>query len=204
MEKTIRNYTKLYEDALKKKQFRDSEQMTSDYRDRLTRMYASEAYRQHNIYPTMSVPHVYAVIAMCLELREHGLSDEELTDFINFVFRKRRAFFDRLIRCINVLPNSYQIAEKWNISDHEKRVKDGSITYDVFEVSDEKIEYRISKCMYVEMFRYYGIRELCKLFCDTDIRAYAGLPKHVVFIRHSDLSDGKACHDEIFDRNKHG
>ena len=34
----------------------------------------------------------------------------------------------------NILPNSYQIARKWNISDHEKRVRDGSITYDSFEV----------------------------------------------------------------------
>lgn len=53
--------------------------------------------------------------------------------------------------------NTYQIAKKWNINDHNNRVKDGSITYDYFEASDKKVEYRISKCHNIEMFQYYGI-----------------------------------------------
>lgn len=106
----------------------------------------------------------------------------------------------RLEKVIDVLPKTYQIAKKWNIFDHENRVKDGSITYDYFHVSEGKIEYRISKCMYIEMFEYYGIRGLCKIFCLTDETAYANLPKHVKFIRHSDLSYGKCCHDEVIDR----
>ena len=47
------------------------------------------------------------------------------------------------------------------------------------------------------MFERYGIRPLCKIFCLTDEFAYAQLPRHVRFIRHSDLSDGVCCHDEI-------
>ena len=62
----------------------------------------------------------------------------------------------------------------------------------------EEIEYYISKCMYVEMFAYYGIRPLCKIFCNTDRIAYSGLTRHVKYVRHSDLSDGCACCDEIF------
>ena len=100
--------------------------------------------------------------------------------------------FEVLLKIIDVLPNSYRIAEKWNLSDHEKRVRDGSVTYDVFEVSTGKIEYCISE--------YYGIRRLCKIFCITDEHEYANLARHVKFVRHSDLSDGPCCHDEIFDR----
>ena len=102
-----------------------------------------------------------------------------------------------MIAIINILPNSFNIAKKWNLGDHEKRVKDGSITYDYFTVSEDKVEYSISKCMYVEMFAEYGIRSLCKIFCKTDEFAYAGLTRHVNFIRHSDLSDGPACFDEV-------
>jgi hypothetical protein len=64
---------------------------------------------------------------------------------------------------------------------------------------DDRVEayaVRLSK-MYVEMFETYGIRPLCKIFCNTDTRAYSGLTRHVEFIRHSDLSDGPACHDEV-------
>lgn len=31
-------------------------------------------------------------------------------------------------------------------------------------------------------------------------QAYANLTRHVEFVRHSDLSDGDACHDEIMRR----
>lgn len=102
---------------------------------------------------------------------------------------------------IDVRVKSYeQRLQEWNISDHENRVKDGSITYDYFNVSEGKIEYCISKCMYIEMFEYYGIRSLCRIFCITDETAYANLPRHVKFIRHSDLSDGNCCHDELLDK----
>ena len=64
------------------------------------------------------------------------------------------------------------------------------------------IEYRISRCVYVEMFEAYCIRSLCKIFCMTDTTSYENLRRHVTFIRHSDLSDGDACHDEIIRRRK--
>ena len=56
--------------------------------------------------------------------------------------------------------------------------------------------------MYVEMFKTFGIRSLCKIFCMTDTTYYENLPKHVRFIRHSDLSDGNCCHDEVIDKGK--
>lgn len=112
-------------------------------------------------------------------------------------FVKRRTFFKALISLVDLLPNSFEIAKKWNIQDHEKRVCDGSITYAYFNISDDKVEYSVSKCMYVEMFRNYGIRSLCKIFCMTDETAYSGLTRHVHFIRHSDLSDGESCTDEV-------
>ncbi len=52
--------------------------------------------------------------------------------------------------------------------------------------------------MYAEMFAFYGIRELCKIFCMTDIQAYTNLVRHVRFVRHSDLSDGDCCRDDIY------
>lgn len=36
----------------------------------------------------------------------------------------------------------------------------------------------------------------------TDTTSYDNLPKHVRFIRYSDLSDGDCCHDEMIDKRK--
>lgn len=197
MDKRVRKYGKLYSNALNQMRFPDAEAMTGKYEDRLQRMYDSPAFKAHNIYPTMDVSLIYAVIAMCLELKEKDFSDQEIMDFSDLVFQKRKKVFAALEKVIDALPNAYAIAEKWNIDDHEKRVKDASITYDIFKVEDGRIEYSISRCMYVKMFEYYGIRSLCRIFCNTDISAYSQLKRHVKFTRYSDLSDGDCCHDVI-------
>ena len=202
MEKTIRNYCKVYRKALSFRHCRDIEAKAAAYESRLREMYASERFKAHSVYPTTNATHVYAVIAMCLEMKAFGLTDTEIIEAVNHGFARRRNFFKRLIRLIDLLPNSFSIAKIWNISDHDKRVKDGSITYDRFDVSKDRIEYSISKCVYIEMFETYGIRGLCKIFCMTDTTSYENLRRHVTFIRHSDLSDGDACHDEIIRRRK--
>ena len=200
--KTVIKYGKIFRKILVIGNFSDSDVKQEAYEKRLAEMYASPKYAEHNIYPTTNAEYIYAIIAMCLELKELGLSDKEIIDAVNRGFSRRRNFFKRLIKCIDLLPNSYQIAKNWNISDHDKRLRDGSILYDQFDVSDGKIEYNISKCMYVEMFETYGIRPLCKIFCMTDTTAYSNLKKHVEFIRYSDLSDGDCCHDIIMDKRK--
>ncbi len=200
MEKKIKKYVKIYRKVLSETEVDHIQQCTVSYERRLSDMYNSDSFQKHNVYPTTDMSHIYAVIAMCLELKNLGMADPQIIDVINKGFRVRRNFFKRLIQIIDLLPNSYAIAKKWNLSDHAKRVKDGSITYDYFNVSEGKIEYHISKCIYVEMFEAYGIRSLCRIFCMTDTTAYDNLKRHVKFIRHSDLSEGNCCHDEIMDK----
>ena len=201
-DKYIRKYSRVFEKVLKNTFPENADTGLSEYKSRLSKMYASDKFKKHNVYPTINTIHVYAVIAMCMELKKTGMSNKEIIDAINKGFSRRRNFFKNIIAVINIIPNSYEIAKKWNISDHENRVKDGSITYDYFDVSTDKVEYRISKCMYIEMFESYGIRGLCKIFCLTDEVSYAGLTRHVKFIRHSDLSDGESCFDEVIRKNK--
>jgi len=199
-QKAIKEYGKYYRIALEEGRFDNIEEKMKTFEKRLKEMYSSENFKKHNIYPTINVTYVYAVIAMCLEIRDLGYSDKEIIEILNRGFDKRRDRYRKIIAFLNNLPNSFSIARRWNINDHKKRVEDGSITYDYFNVSKDKVEYSISKCMYVEMFETYGIRGLCKIFCMTDEFAYAGLTRHVNFIRHSDLSDGPACFDEVIRR----
>ncbi len=201
-EKSLKRNARIYRKILNSGDFGDISKNTAAYENRLREMYASDNFQRHNIYPTTNTPYIYAVIAMCLEMKGFGLSDREIIDTVNRGFARRRNLFKRLITAVDRLPNSFEIARKWNLSDHEKRVKDGSITYDYFNVSKDKIEYSISCCKYVEMFETYGIRGLCKIFCMTDTTAYENLQRHVTFIRHSDLSDGDACHDEIIRKQR--
>ena len=195
--RATRKYTKLYRAELARRGDAAAEKKAAAYSKRLAEMYASELFQAHNVYPTTDATLIYAVIAMCLELRDEGFADERIVEFSDGMFRTRKKFFAALEKLVNLLPNAYAIAEKWNVDDHAKRVADGSITYDYFKVEDGHIEYSISKCAYVDMFDAFGIRPLCRIFCKTDEFAYASLTRHVEFIRHSELATGPCCHDEV-------
>ena len=197
MDKTVKKYVNMYRAALRRHGIEDVEGKTQAYAEELAEMLASDAYRQHDIYPSIPTAKVYAVIAMCLMLKSYGFGKEETFDIVNDAFRNLKALFACLEKIVDSLPCAWVVAKKWNIADYKSRLKDGSITFDYFTIEDGKISYSINKCMYVEMFEYYGVREYCKIFCMTDTQAYANLTKHVKFVRHSDLSDGGSCHDEV-------
>ncbi|MBQ9211341.1 MAG: L-2-amino-thiazoline-4-carboxylic acid hydrolase [Clostridia bacterium] len=197
IDKNLKSYSKDYRKLLTNEGVKDIDQRIQAYETRLREMYHSEQFKKHCIYPTMNVYFVYAVIAMCLELKETGYTNDQIIPAVEKSMESRWTLFVNILKFIDFFPFSFPVVRKWNESDHTGRVKDGSITYDRFDLDKDKIEYHISKCMYVEMFSCYGIRPLCKIFCNTDRIAYAGLIRHVDFIRHSDLSDGNACCDEI-------
>ena len=198
--KAAARYAKAYRKAAQAASVPDPEASASSYERRLADMYASDLYRTHDVYPTMDTRMIYAVIAMCLELRERGVADAQIIAAVNQAFAGRKRAFVALEKLIGALPCAWTIARRWNIQDHEKRVADGSIDYDLFEVSDHAVEYRIGRCMYVEMFDAWGVRSLCQIFCDTDTQAYDNLTRHVEFVRHSTLATGDTCHDEIYER----
>ena len=200
--KNFKAYSKYYRRLLMNEGFNDIEMRMNSYKTRLEEMYDSDNYAAHNNYPTVSVSFVYAVMAMCLELKDYGFTDKQIVPMVERGMASRWNMFVKILKIIDLFPNCFSIVRKWNKSDHASRVEDGSISYDRFILEKEKIEYRISKCIYVEMFSSYGIRPLCKIFCNTDCIAYNALKRHVKFIRHSDLSDGNACFDEIYQIKK--
>ena len=196
-EKALKSYTKLFGKTLARSQVADAAKITWAFKTRLANMYASEDFRRHSAYPSIDTAKVYAVIALDLELREHGYSDGEIIDLVNCASANLKRFFYAIEAVVDLFPCCYGVVRKWNIRDHAARIADGSIDYDFFEADEKRVTYSISGCRYVEMFEHYDVRSLCKVFCMSDTMAYEHLTRHVRFIRHSDLSDGPACHDEI-------
>ncbi len=200
MKNKVKRYTNLFEKCLKKNNFKDYKEISLKYSKKLDEMYKSDKFKEHNIYQTMDMYKIYAVLLMCLVLKEYGLNKDERLKIVNSTFDGSRKTLYRIEKIIDDLPFAWKIVKKWNTREYKDRLKDGSITFDNFVIMDEKISYRINKCMYCEVFSYYGIREYCKIFCNADISAYSNLKKHIEFIRHSDLSDGDCCNDEIYKR----
>ncbi len=51
----------------------EQKEKTARYMARLREMYASPQFKIHNVFPTMSVTSIYAVIAMCLLNKVAGM-----------------------------------------------------------------------------------------------------------------------------------
>ena len=198
IDKKLKSYAKYYRKLLENEGIGNADERMTLYEIRLRNMYNSEEFTKHSIYPSTNVSFVYAIIAMCLELKYAGYTDDRIIPMVEKSMEGRWSAFVKILKFIDLFPFCFSVVRMWNRSDHADRVKDSSITYDDFTLGKNKIEYNICKCMYVEMFAHYGIRPLCKIFCNTDLIAYSGLTRHVKFVRHSDLSDGDACFDEIF------
>jgi len=196
-EKTVRKYTKMYRAALKENGFKNIDEKARDYAVALKKAYSSEAFKTHDVYPTVDMAKVYAVIFMCLQLKSFGVGRDDALRIVNTGFKRIKKLLRRIEKIIDVSPFAWKIAKKWNMNEYAARLKDKSISFDYFSADDDKISYKIRKCAYVDVFSYYGIREYCKIFCNTDCEAYSNLSRHIRFIRHSDLSDGESCHDEI-------
>jgi hypothetical protein len=81
--KTVKKYGKIYRRILVLGNYPDPDVKQEAYEKRLAEMYASEKYTEHNIYPSTNTEYIYAIIAMCLELKGLGLSDKEIIDIIN-------------------------------------------------------------------------------------------------------------------------
>ena len=129
MDRRVAQYAKVFRKAVAHAAIPDADECVTSFARRLEEMYASDLFTEHSVYPTINVGHVYAVIAMCLELREHGLADEQVIACVNVAFAARIRAFDTLLGAIDLLPNCYAIARRWNIGDHGKRMADGSIDY---------------------------------------------------------------------------
>jgi len=87
-----------------------------------------------------------------------------------------------------------------NLQSGKDRTRPGLVIEQVYacgsDCSDEKLEDKITRCAYVEIFEHYGIRNFAKVFCNADL-CMAVMHRHTKFVRHSDLVDGECCHDKI-------
>ena len=73
LKKNLKSYSKYYRNVLLGEGIENVDQRMMSYETRLREMYNSKEFETHNIYPSTNVSFVYAVMAMCLELKDAGM-----------------------------------------------------------------------------------------------------------------------------------
>lgn len=148
-------------------------------------------YAKHKV----AIDTVYFFITASLLCRELGYSFDETQDILYGIAWPIRRRYRSVINALERLPFGYElfvfVLDKFNQS------YGSDIGFDFILREKDRFEYQISKCIYIEIFEHYGIREYCKALCDSDIHVMGGACKNARFIRYSDMSASPVCHDAV-------
>ena len=167
------------------------------YKSKYLEYVNSPKYAEFVKYKTMGTDKVYAAVTHAKVCEEFGISlDEAQHIWEKYTAKNVRKIIKGFCRAIDILPNGYKIVSGWLYKDAQERIAENCLTYEMLVYSSQKLEYKITHCMYVEVFERYGIKSFCKVFCDNDL-CMSVMHRKAKFIRHSDLVDGHCCHDEV-------
>lgn len=150
-----------------------------------------EFYKNHHI----PVDNTYFFVTASLVSRDLRFTYDETMELIYNIAWPIRKRFRKIVNFIDRFPHGYKFIV-WFL-DKMNRSYGDDLTWDFVKKEKDKYEYQFSKCIYVDMFEHYGIRNYCKVLCNSDIHVLGGACKHLKFIRYSDLSDSLACHDAL-------
>jgi predicted ArsR family transcriptional regulator len=73
---------------------------------------------------------------------------------------------------------------------------DGHLT--VTEESDRHIKVRFNRCPYYEVYRDYGIPEVCRKYCDGDFEAFRKVHPGLRVTREHEIAYGDSCCDHCW------
>lgn len=203
MEKKVKwmtQYSKLFAKAMKKYGRKDYKKLENLFRNRYMDHLCSEEFEAYKKYGMISIEKIYAAIThaqICLEI---GLTLEESQ-------RIWEAFIDENERKIHVLfcsffdcwKNGYRKIANHLENEARKYKADGSMVFDILERNEEKLEFKVSKCVYVEIFEAYGIKSFCKVFCKR-LQSLECMKKTADLRIYSNMIEDNCCHVELLKR----
>ena len=111
IDKKIKSYSKYYRKILVNEGLEDIDRRMSSYKTRLKKMYRSDGFKTHNIYPSTNVSFVYAVIAMCLELKNAGYTDDRIIPAVEKSMEKRWNAFVKILQFIDLFRSVFRSCE---------------------------------------------------------------------------------------------
>ena len=193
----VNKYSKLFADTMRQYNRNDTEKLYDEFKTRYLAHLNSKKFKEFSKYKTMRLEKVYCAITFAQICTELGYSlDEAQKIWEETLTKKVKKLANNLCKFVDNLPNSYKIITSLLYKESQNRISENCLTFEVLKCNKEKLEYKISRCAYVEIFEYYGIKKFCKVFCNNDLCMNA-FNKRAKFIRYSDLVDGNCCHDEI-------
>lgn len=190
------HYSKRLKRALKNRGYKNSEILKKQYKERFLKYMNNADFGSNNERFT-SYLNIYSGLAAYELLLENGFPKQDGIAIYDYMCRPLRRVASLAYRVADLLPNGFDISAN---SVKEDMVGAKSICWEteVIEDSEQRFEYRITKCLYFDVCNAHGYPEFTKVFCTHDRYAYEVLHRHAKFIRYSAIGEGGNCCHDVF------
>ena len=197
MEKKVKwmtQYSKLFVKAMKKIGRRDYKKLENMFRNRYMDHLCSEEFKEYTEHGSVIWEKVYAAIThaqICLEM---GITLEEaIRIWEEYIVVDEKKFKCTMYSLLDCLKNGYKLVANYLEKEARKHKADQSMTFEVLKRDDDKLELKINRCIYLEFFEKYDMKELCKVFCN-EIHCVEKMEKSSEWIQDAHLFEHECCH----------
>lgn len=191
-----RHYSRRLKKILKDRNFESAGELAREYQERFL-CYMNEADFGNNNEKFSSYLNIYSGLAAYELLLENGFSEEESVGIYDYMCALLRKVAAIAYRVADLFPNGFEISVN---SLKEDIIGAKAVCWEtsVLEDTDERFEYRITKCLYYDTCKQHGYPEFTKVFCDHDRYAYDVLHRHAKFVRYAAIGEGGSCCHDAF------
>lgn len=191
-----KHFSKRFLKALKERNFESAGELVREYQERFLK-YMEEADFGNNNEKFSSYLNIYSGLAAYELLQENGFSREESVSIYDYMCAPLRKVAAISYCIADLLPNGFEISVN---SLKEDMIGAKAVCWEtsVLEDTEDRFEYRITKCLYFDTCKEHGYPEFTKVFCNHDRHAYDVLHRHAKFIRYAAIGEGGSCCHDAF------
>lgn len=188
------HYSKRLKKALKNRGYENEELLQKQYQTRFLK-YMSEVDFGNNNEKFSSYLNIFSGLAAYELLQENKFTKKDCIEIYDYMCRPLRKVASLAYRAVDLFPKGFHLAVN-SVKDDILGEKAACWETSVVEDSEQRFEYRITKCLYFDVCKAHGYPEFTEVFCTHDRYAYEVLHRHVKFIRFSAIGEGgECCHD---------
>lgn len=189
-----KHYSKRLKKNLKNRGYADWEKLIKQYQERFLKYMSDADFGKAN-ERFSSYLNIYSGLAAYELLQENGFTKEESTEIYDYMCKPLRTVAALSYRVVDLFPKGFRLAVN-TIKEDILDAKAVCWETTVVEDSEQRFEYRITKCLYYDVCSAHGYPEFTKVFCTHDRYAYDVLHRHTKFIRYAAIGEGgDCCHD---------
>lgn len=137
-------------------------------------------------------------IGVYTALIENGFAKEEAYMFAHKEIQRSACNRARENAKLTKIPFTYGLFRLFARSHMKKRYPMEGFTVEWKKCDGKEIHFDIVACIYKDMCEKYRCPELCEVFCQSDITAFAGYKPKIVFERSGTIGEGADCCDFHF------